>query len=60
MSTVQLRYDPFDAEVQDNPYPIYRQLRNEAPVYRAADSNTWVLSLNPWIDDFGWSSGGFG
>ncbi|OCB42987.1 cytochrome [Mycobacterium malmoense] len=44
MSTVQLRYDPFDAEVQDNPYPIYRQLRNEAPVYRAADSNTWVLS----------------
>lgn len=44
MSTVQLRYDPFDAEIQDDPYPVYRQLRNEAPVYHAADTNTWVLS----------------
>lgn len=32
MSTVQLRYDPFDAEIQDDPYPIYRQLRDTAPV----------------------------
>lgn len=32
MSTVQLRYDPFDAEIQDDPYPVYRQLRDAAPV----------------------------
>ncbi|MCV7195771.1 cytochrome P450 [Mycobacterium angelicum] len=44
MSTVQLRYDPFDAGIQNDPYPIYRQLRDEAPVYRAVDSCTWVLS----------------
>ncbi|MDM4139950.1 MULTISPECIES: cytochrome P450 [Mycobacterium] len=44
MSTVQLRYDPFDAEIQDDPYPVYRQLRDEAPVYHAPDTNTWVLS----------------
>ncbi|OBF88072.1 cytochrome [Mycobacterium sp. 852002-51163_SCH5372311] len=44
MSTVQLRYDPFDQEILDDPYPIYRQLRDEAPVYWATDSTTWVLS----------------
>lgn len=44
MSTVQIRYDPFDADIQDDPYPTYRLLRDEAPVYRAEDSNTWVIS----------------
>lgn len=44
MTTVQLRYDPFDATIQDDLYPIYRQLRDKAPLYRAADSNTWVFS----------------
>lgn len=44
MSKVQIRYDPFDADILDDPYPTYRMLRDEAPVYRAADSNTWVLS----------------
>lgn len=44
MSTVQIRYDPFDADIQDDPYPAYRLLRDEVPVYRAEASNTWVLS----------------
>jgi cytochrome P450 len=44
MSTAQIRYDPFDADIHDDPYPTYRLLRDEAPVYRATDSNTWVLS----------------
>lgn len=44
MSTVQIRYDPFDADIQDDPYPAYRLMRNEVPVYRAEASNTWVLS----------------
>lgn len=44
MSRVQIRYDPFDADIQDDPYPTYRLLRNEAPVHRAEDSNTWVIS----------------
>lgn len=44
MSKAQVRYDPFDAEISDDPYPTYRLLRDEAPVYRAEESNTWVLS----------------
>jgi cytochrome P450 len=41
---VQIRYDPFDATIIDDPYPTYRLLRDEEPVYHAAESDTWVLS----------------
>lgn len=44
MTTAQLHYDPFDTAIQDDPYPVYRKLRNEAPVFRAETANTWVLS----------------
>jgi len=44
VSKVQIQYDPFDATVIDDPYPIYRLLRDEDPVYHAAESDTWVLS----------------
>jgi cytochrome P450 len=44
MTTAQLHYDPFDTDIQDDPYPVYRRLRDEAPVFRAETSNTWVLS----------------
>ena len=44
MTTAQLRYDPFDPVIQDDPYPVYRMLRDDAPVFWASMSNTWVLS----------------
>lgn len=44
MTTAQLRYDPFDPVIQDDPYPVYRMLRDDAPVFWAPASNTWVLS----------------
>jgi cytochrome P450 len=44
MPDVQIRYDPFDATIIDDPYPTYRLLRDEEPVYHAAESDTWVLS----------------
>jgi len=37
-------YDPFVHTVMDDPYPIYRQLRNEYPVFHNPDRNLWVLS----------------
>ncbi|GAA4294315.1 cytochrome P450 [Mycobacterium paraffinicum] len=36
-------FDPYDPAVQENPYPIYRQLRREAPVYWC-ERGFWVLS----------------
>lgn len=40
----ELRYSPFDPEIIADPYPVYRQLRDDAPMYWSAETNTWVLS----------------
>ena len=35
---------PFAPEVQDDPFPCYRWLREERPVYRCTDPDCWMLS----------------
>jgi len=37
-------YDPLDADVRRDPYPVYRRLREQAPVYYCAKRDVWVLS----------------
>jgi cytochrome P450 len=37
-------YSPFSEQVMADPHPVYRQLREHAPVYRLADHPCWVLS----------------
>jgi len=37
-------YDPFDWETAHNPYPVYRRLRDEAPVYHNERLGFWALS----------------
>jgi len=37
-------YDPNSEEVIRDPYPAYRRLRDEAPVYFVEKWNTWALS----------------
>lgn len=37
-------YDPFAFETQHNPYPVYRRLRDEAPVYHNPDLGFYALS----------------
>jgi cytochrome P450 len=39
-----LVYDPFAAEVIADPYPWYRRLQDEAPLYRQEALDFWVLS----------------
>jgi len=39
-----LEYDPFDYRFHDNPYPVYRALRDQAPVYHNAKYGFWALS----------------
>lgn len=39
-----LEYDPFDWETAHNPYPVYRRLRDEAPVYYNERLGFWALS----------------
>ncbi len=61
------RFDPFVHTLVDDPYPIYRGLREEQPVYHNVDRGCWVVSRyqdiqtvardvstysNAWGDDF--------
>lgn len=39
-----LTYDPYAYEVHEDPYPIYRRLRAEAPAYRNERLGFWALS----------------
>jgi cytochrome P450 len=39
-----VHYDPFDHSHHDNPYPLYRRLRDEAPAYYNEKYGFWLLS----------------
>ncbi|MCV7257205.1 cytochrome P450 [Mycobacterium shimoidei] len=43
-ATNELTYSPFSKAIFDDPYPVYRRLRDEAPVYRDPEDRWWVLS----------------
>ena len=39
-----LYYDPYDVEIDADPYPTYRRLRDESPLYRNERLDFWGLS----------------
>jgi cytochrome P450 len=39
-----VHFDPFDYAFHEDPYPVYRRLREEAPVYHNDDIGFWALS----------------
>src|SRR5262245_23225955 len=39
-----IEYDPYSIDVKRNPYPYYRALRDEAPVYHHEALDFWALS----------------
>lgn len=40
----EVRWDPFDVSVKTDPHPVWRRLRDEAPVYRNEEHDFWALS----------------
>ena len=44
LGTEPLRYDPYSYEIHEDPYPTYRRLRDERPVYRNDERGFWALS----------------
>lgn len=40
----QVRFDPYDAELIVDPYPMFRRLRDEAPLYYNAQYDFYALS----------------
>jgi cytochrome P450 len=39
-----LVYSPYDYAMHEDPYPVYRRLRDEAPAYHNAELDFWALS----------------
>ncbi|UGS35282.1 cytochrome P450 [Capillimicrobium parvum] len=44
MAETRLIYDPYGAQAHADPYPIYRRLRDEAPLYHNPDRGFWAVS----------------
>ncbi len=44
MNPPELRYDPYDFEIDANPHPVWKRLRDEAPLYRNVEYEFWALS----------------
>jgi len=42
--TTDLYYDPFDNDIDDNPYPIWKRMREEAPLYYNEKYNFYALT----------------
>jgi len=50
------RFDPFSPEIDADPFPAYRRLRDEFPCFFSEEANAWILSrfadivvaLNDW------------
>lgn len=40
----ELHYDPWDVEIDRDPYPVYRRLREEAPLYYNERHDFWGVS----------------
>jgi cytochrome P450 len=43
-------YDPYDVELDADPYPTYRRLREEAPVYYNERYDFWALSRHEDVE----------
>ncbi len=44
IQTSDIYYDPYDFEIDVDPYPLWRRMREEAPLYRNEKYDFWALS----------------
>jgi cytochrome P450 len=43
-------YDPYDVDIESNPYPVYRRLREEAPLYYNEKYDFYAVSRYPDVE----------
>ncbi len=44
VKATDLYYDPFDFDIDDDPYPVWKRMREEAPLYQNEKYNFYALS----------------
>ena len=47
----ELRWDPFDVDIDSDPYDTWRRMRDEAPVYRNDELDFFALSRYQDVED---------
>lgn len=47
---IELYWDPFDESLKDDPHPLWRRMRDEAPLYRNDQYDFWALSRFDDVD----------
>src|SRR4029453_8778652 len=43
-------YDPYDVDINADPYPTYRRLRDDAPIYYNERYDLWALSRHADVE----------
>lgn len=43
-------FDPYDVEINADPYPVYARLREEAPIYHNAEYDFWMLTRHADVE----------
>jgi cytochrome P450 len=43
-------YDPYDRDINADPYPVYKRLRDEAPIYHNDKFDVWALSRHADVE----------
>ena len=43
-------YDPYDIDINTDPYPTFRRLRDEAPIYYNEKYDLWALSRHADVE----------
>ena len=46
----EIYYDPYDAAIDADPHPVWRRMREEAPLYRNEKYDFWALSRFEDVD----------
>ena len=46
----QVSYDPYDPAISADPFPIFRRLRDEAPIYYNEQYDFWALSRHADVE----------
>ncbi|WP_083418267.1 cytochrome P450 [Pseudofrankia sp. BMG5.36] len=44
-------YDPYDVEIDNDPYPVWKRMRDEAPLYHNAEHGFYALSRWDDVDE---------
>ena len=50
VTTSDVYYDPYDVDINADPYPTFRRLRDEAPVYLNERYGFWALSRHADVE----------